>query len=133
LVPKRLEIGDVFYSQIQVGAKNMKMTHFTCLVLLFTLALSSDSFSEEDKSHLFKSRDIFDLEYANDPRISPDGKQIVYERHSMDQSIARSSPAETVFLPLAGRLMEQGWLISPRRKGARNYMFAGWIPDRPHC
>jgi acylaminoacyl-peptidase len=28
--------------------------------------------------------DVFDLEYAGDPRISPDGKQVVFVRHFMD-------------------------------------------------
>ena len=62
----------------------MKIINLTCLILLFSLALSSDLFSEEEKANLFKSRDIFDLEYAGDPRISPDGRQIIYERRSMD-------------------------------------------------
>jgi Tol biopolymer transport system component len=33
---------------------------------------------------LFSADDVFDLEYANDPRISPDGAQIVYERRAND-------------------------------------------------
>ncbi|MFQ5533429.1 MAG: S9 family peptidase [Sphingomonadales bacterium] len=32
----------------------------------------------------FELIDVFELEYASDPRISPDGKQIVYVRNSMD-------------------------------------------------
>jgi acylaminoacyl-peptidase len=28
--------------------------------------------------------DLFELEYASDPRISPDGSRVVYRRHSMD-------------------------------------------------
>ena len=122
MVPKRLEIGDVFYSQIQVGAKNMKMTHFTCLVLLFTLALSSDSFSEEDKSHLFKSRDIFDLEYVNDPRISPDGKQIVYERHSMD--IMTDSDRSNIWM-----INSDGSEHRPVLSGRNSFSSPRWSPD----
>ncbi len=33
---------------------------------------------------LFTARDVFDLEWAEDPRISPNGKQVVYVRGSMD-------------------------------------------------
>jgi len=33
---------------------------------------------------VFGAEDVFDLEYAADPRISPDGGRIVYERHSND-------------------------------------------------
>ena len=32
----------------------------------------------------FAADDVFDLEYANDPRISPDGAQVVYERRAND-------------------------------------------------
>ena len=38
----------------------------------------------EDGSQLFSADDVFDLEYASDPRISPEGSQIVYERQSND-------------------------------------------------
>ena len=30
------------------------------------------------------SDDVFNLEYASDPQISPDGKQVVYSRRSLD-------------------------------------------------
>ena len=32
----------------------------------------------------FKAERVFDLEYANDPQISPRGDEIVYVRQSMD-------------------------------------------------
>ena len=38
----------------------------------------------EDEPRLFSAEDVFDLEYAGDPRISPDGTQIVYERRTND-------------------------------------------------
>ncbi|MFT7461470.1 MAG: dipeptidyl aminopeptidase/acylaminoacyl peptidase [Planctomycetota bacterium] len=55
--------------------------------MLSLVAFTSTTKAEDQKkeaSHLFKSPDIFELEYANDPRISPDGRQIVYVRNSMD-------------------------------------------------
>lgn len=39
--------------------------------------------SSQDLPH-FSAEDVFELEYANDPRISPDGERIVYERRSND-------------------------------------------------
>ncbi len=38
----------------------------------------------EVKPSQFRAEDIFRLEYANDPRVSPDGKSIIYERRSND-------------------------------------------------
>lgn len=32
----------------------------------------------------FAAEDVFDLEYASDPRVSPDGAQVVYERRAND-------------------------------------------------
>ena len=34
--------------------------------------------------HRFTADDVFELEYANDPRLSPDARRIVYERRSND-------------------------------------------------
>ena len=34
--------------------------------------------------NLFEAEDIFSLEYASDPQISPDGSKIVYIRNSND-------------------------------------------------
>ncbi|MEO1406321.1 MAG: S9 family peptidase, partial [Pseudomonadota bacterium] len=33
----------------------------------------------------FTANHVFDLEYADDPQISPDGSKIIYVRHSMDR------------------------------------------------
>jgi dipeptidyl aminopeptidase/acylaminoacyl peptidase len=42
---------------------------------------------QDDKtpSKRFTAERVFDMEYANDPQISPDGKTIVYVRQSMDK------------------------------------------------
>ena len=36
------------------------------------------------QSNHFEMMDVFQLEFASDPQISPDGKHIVYERNSTD-------------------------------------------------
>ena len=42
------------------------------------------SVASENATASLSSMDIFELEYANDPRVSPNGSQIVYERRSND-------------------------------------------------
>jgi len=37
-----------------------------------------------DEARNFTAEDVFELEYANDPQIAPDGSRIVYERQSND-------------------------------------------------
>jgi acylaminoacyl-peptidase len=39
----------------------------------------------EDTSRKFTAERVFDIEYASDPQISPDGETIVYVRRSMDK------------------------------------------------
>ncbi|MGB5724204.1 MAG: S9 family peptidase, partial [Parasphingorhabdus sp.] len=46
-----------------------------------TAALASDG----DDSRRFTAERVFDLEYADDPQISPDGSTIIYARKSMDK------------------------------------------------
>lgn len=38
----------------------------------------------DEKLDTFQSEDVFNLEYANDPRVSPDGTQVVFVRRSND-------------------------------------------------
>ena len=40
---------------------------------------------EKDDSRIFTAERVFDIEYASDPQISPDGETIVYVRRSMDK------------------------------------------------
>lgn len=54
------------------------------LLLLFTAFGFSLCVYAEDGPKLFTAEDVFDLEYASDPRISPDGTQVVYERRAND-------------------------------------------------
>jgi dipeptidyl aminopeptidase/acylaminoacyl peptidase len=51
-------------------------------VALALLALLADVPAEA--AGRFSALDIFELEYASDPRISPDGRQVVYARQSND-------------------------------------------------
>jgi len=51
------------------------------LITFFGIALASLS---AHASNTFKAEDIFSLEYASDPQISPNGKKVVYVRNSND-------------------------------------------------
>ncbi len=50
-------------------------------VVLFLLAGSSLAFGQETP---FSRMDVFDLEWVEDPQISPDGEHVVYVRRGMD-------------------------------------------------
>ncbi len=52
------------------------------IMALLPVLVPSYVLAEEMKN--FSADDVFELEYANDPRVSPDGSRIVYERRSND-------------------------------------------------
>ena len=61
------------------------------LLVLAQVGLAGELEADEsvDSSRL-QLRDVFELEWADDPRISPDGSQVVYERSFMDVMNDRS-------------------------------------------
>jgi len=74
------------------------------------------------KPPLFSSRDVFELEYASDPRISPDGQRIVYVRRANDIMTDRTR----------GNL----WIVDsdgtnhrPLLSGRASYSSPRWSPD----
>ena len=62
---------------------NRSLTLATALCLTMTLT-SHVIHAQSSKPALLQPEHIFELEYADDPRISPDGSEIVYVRTSMD-------------------------------------------------
>ncbi|MFQ5506819.1 MAG: S9 family peptidase [Planctomycetota bacterium] len=60
------------------------MKNPTWKAILFLAALQQPLGAQSGDAARFRPIDVFDLEYASDPRISPDGGQIVYVRNFMD-------------------------------------------------
>ena len=52
-------------------------------LFLFLLFIGSSLFSQNTKP-AFSQLDVFELEHASDPQISPDGNSVVYVRNRMD-------------------------------------------------
>jgi len=96
---------------------------FCCtMLLLCTRAMPCMAAGAVDNSELFQSQDIFELQYANDPRIAPDGGRIVYQRMSMDI--------------MTDRVRSNLWIINadgsdhrPLLSGRQNYSSPRWSPD----
>ncbi|MEX1266881.1 MAG: S9 family peptidase [Woeseia sp.] len=57
------------------------MKNFAYLACVAVLVIAGTASADE---RYFSADDVFALEYANDPRISPDGERIVYERRAND-------------------------------------------------
>ena len=54
------------------------------LLAFVLLPLIPTGASIADEVNRFRAEDVFELEYANNPRVSPDGTRVVYERLSND-------------------------------------------------
>ena len=87
------------------------------LTAVFVLALGAAPAGAQD-SPRFEEMDVFQLEWATDPRISPDGSQVVYVRSSMD--IMRD------------RVRSELWILNSDGSGHRRLGDGGsprWSPD----
>jgi len=73
-------------------------------------------------NNLFKAEDVFSLEYANDPQISPNGKQVVYVRNSLD--IMKDNKNRNLWL-VDTKTGEQLPLFSDNKQ----YSKPRWSPD----
>lgn len=86
----------------------------TALLLATTIAAADDS--------AFKSLDVFELEVATDPQISPDGSRVAYVRQSMDIMSDRS--VSNIWIVDA-----KGGNHRPLLSGPRNFSSPRWSPS----
>jgi dipeptidyl aminopeptidase/acylaminoacyl peptidase len=93
-------------------------------LLLLALALPLPAFAQDGPgaSRIFAGRDLFDLEVATDPQISPDGSRIAYVRKSNEV--------------MTDRARSTIWLIDvktgaqvPLAAGTGNHLSPRWSPD----
>lgn len=60
----------------------MRFVRYTVTLLCISIAIGSTAGAQEKEP--FNYSDVFDLQYASDPQISPDGNHIVYVRNQFD-------------------------------------------------
>jgi acylaminoacyl-peptidase len=64
----------------------MPYSHILLVVLSLLFSVTNALATENNTpSKRFTALRVFDMEYATDPQISPNGKKIAYVRHSMDR------------------------------------------------
>ncbi|MDT8409339.1 MAG: S9 family peptidase [Wenzhouxiangellaceae bacterium] len=91
-------------------------------IAFYLLALPALVFALSASAGPLEVRDIFGLEYADSPRISPDGRQIVYLRRHMDTRTDRN----VAQIWLIGR---DGKSHQPLTEGKGSYANPVWSPD----
>lgn len=89
------------------------------LFILFLSLLFTSTLYASDK---FTANDIFSLEYASDPQVSPDGKFIVYTRNSND--VMNDTKLRSLWL-----INTQSGEHTPLFSDHKNYSQARWSND----
>jgi hypothetical protein len=88
-----------------------------CLIGGIGLGTSSAPAASKPAAPNFKPMDVFDLQWAADPQISPDGRSIAYVRMGMDVktmvNMRDRYPAQTRAFIRAGHLMAGASRIWP--------------------
>ena len=87
---------------------------------ILTTALAATA-EDESKAHLFQSEDVFGLEVATGPRVSPDGESIVYVRRSND--IMTDSARSNIWIADV-----DGDNHRPLLSGKKNFYSPRWSP-----
>ncbi len=77
---------------------------------------------DTNKDRYFQSEDVFGLEVASDPRVSPDGEQVIYVRRSND--IMTDRTRSNIWIADA-----DGDSNRPLLSGKKNFYAPRWSPD----
>ena len=92
------------------------------LLAAFCVTLAAPGTAAEGPSRTFEARDLFSLEVASDPQISPDGSRIAYVRRSGDIMTDRMRPTIWLIDARSGQQM-------PLAAGPGAHSQPRWSPD----
>jgi dipeptidyl aminopeptidase/acylaminoacyl peptidase len=90
--------------------------------LASTLTDSKDTSKTPSASQLFQAEDIFELEVASSPQVSPNGKNVVYVRRS--NNIMTDSTRSSIWMADT-----EGNSHRPLLSSSNNYYSPRWSPD----
>ena len=96
--------------------------HISTLMLLAGALLAELAYAQQAAINPLIPEDIFELEYARDPQVSPDGTTIAYVRHSMD--IMSDKARKGIWLTDAS-----GDFHRPLLSSRANYSSPRWSPS----
>lgn len=104
----------------------MKQSHKLIVAGMAAALLNHTAAQADDKtatdSHYFQAEDIFQLEVATSPQVSPDGKSVVYVRRSND--IMTDSTRSSLW-----QVDAEGKSHRPLLSSKKNYYSPRWSPD----
>ena len=95
---------------------------YRCVLFLAAVLVAAPRPAGAQDREIFEPEDVFELEYAGDPRISPDGSEIVYVRTFMD--IMTDRPRQNLWI-----IRADGSDHRPLLTGQQDYSSPRWSPD----
>jgi acylaminoacyl-peptidase len=98
------------------------MSAVRALYTVCILLIAAPATAHASPDSKFSALDVFELEYASDPQISPDGRQVVYVRQSND--IMSDSTRSNLWL-----VDIDGGSHRPLLSGRDDYSSPRWSPD----
>lgn len=101
---------------------SIRRTILLFLSLFLLTAFVAQAQSDQPDTKTFALENVFDLEYAASPQISPDGEQIIYLRNSMDK--AKDRGRSNLWM-----INADGSRHRPLTSGANNYGAPRWSPS----
>jgi len=96
-------------------------THLKSIAICLLLFAASHAKADAPKD-ILRPADLFELEYASDPQIAPDGKRVVYVRNFMD--IMKDRQRSNLWI-----INKDGSEHRPLTTGMRNDTSPRWSPD----
>jgi dipeptidyl aminopeptidase/acylaminoacyl peptidase len=99
-----------------------KLTPLAILLAATAFAATAGAAPASDPSRYFTGSDLFNIEWASDPEISPDGRTIAYVRESNDVMTDKARP--TIWLIDVATGQQR-----PLAAGAGSYFSPRWSPD----
>jgi acylaminoacyl-peptidase len=100
----------------------MKTLFVRALTATALLLVVRGAVAETPAGDCLQLLDVFKIEYASDPQVSPDGKQVVYVRNFMD--VMKDKPRSQVWI-----INVDGSDHRPITNGDANASFPRWSPD----
>ncbi|WP_415926401.1 prolyl oligopeptidase family serine peptidase [Ningiella sp. W23] len=98
------------------------LTSSIVLLSSFSAWADSSSVEDEDAPLIFQAQDIFELELASDPQVSPDAEHVAYVRRSND--IMTDSARSSIWIAST-----DGQSHRPVLSSKSNYYSPRWSPD----
>ena len=106
----------------KISLSDLRFFEMKLFLITLIFVTSINLLSSQGEKKFFDPMDVFDLSWASDPQVSPDGKTIVYVRKS--NNIMFDNTSSNLW-----QISVDGKHHQPLFSGLNNYKSPRWSPD----